>query len=456
MCGLVGMAGDLDFQDRTKIFKDMLTVSQLRGRDSTGVFAVDDANVYDFCKQLGSPESLISSRNYERVVEDNFSSKIVVGHTRHKTVGNVSLVNAHPFDFPDRMLIGVHNGTLTNPAGSYGKTDSERLYELLAEAYTKEEVLKVLKDVHGAYALIWWDGLDETLNFVRNDQRPLNFAYSEDLKQMYWVSEKWMLGSVARHRKLTSKSEFIFSLPVHTLWSVQVSKSKTEIKEVCQEKFEPVPKVSTYVGYGYGVTNNTPPSSSTFQGKGGEVTNPFLPSPVARIGKVTPKNHKTNETSGSSISTLSKSDTTKSDTSTKVLTDSTTGTAKEKNNITGVLATISKAFRTNSKKDSSNDSKLSSTLSKPPFSPVTKPLVSSRVVAGEVYLTDTDSGYEWSFRELLNATGGVCSMCSTRFNSYADVGLILDERTVVCKSCLNEEESSCAEPASASSLTYVH
>lgn len=44
---------------------------------------------------------------------------------------------------------------------------------------------------HGAMALTWWDDRDQTLNFIRNNQRPLFFWRYKNT--IIWSSEKWIL-----------------------------------------------------------------------------------------------------------------------------------------------------------------------------------------------------------------------------------------------------------------------
>jgi glutamate synthase domain-containing protein 1 len=107
------MAGDLSIKDR-EMFEDMLDVCQLRGRDSTGAIRVNRLGTdYTYAKRVGPPSYLKDSREYENNIRTAGTS-VLIGHCRHKTVGNVDVASAHPFDIAEHGIIGVHNGTLKN------------------------------------------------------------------------------------------------------------------------------------------------------------------------------------------------------------------------------------------------------------------------------------------------------------------------------------------------------
>jgi len=47
------------------------------------------------------------------------------------------------------------------------------------------------KSLDGAFSLVWHDTRNNTLNFARNDERPLCLAYAHGI--VYWASEELML-----------------------------------------------------------------------------------------------------------------------------------------------------------------------------------------------------------------------------------------------------------------------
>lgn len=206
-----------------QVFRDLLDVCQVRGRDSTGVINVNKQQSYGYFKSVGPPTYMFDRRGYSETIETGTHAALI-GHCRHKTSGAVSVANAHPFDFEDEGIIGVHNGTLRNyhhlDGHTYQKVDSEVLYGHLAKNGPEETFNKI----EGAWACVWWNDKEETLNFIRNEERPLWFCWSEDRRKMFWASEIWMLEVAERRVKMWKgpkgdyKGKYI-ELPVDTLWS---------------------------------------------------------------------------------------------------------------------------------------------------------------------------------------------------------------------------------------------
>ena len=225
MCGLVGVAGDVSYKVKSKVLKDMLDVCQLRGRDSTGVIKVKKDLSYDWMKQVGPPTYLYDSKMWDNRMEKG-DAAAYIGHCRHKTSGEINKDNAHPFDFPDEGICGVHNGTLCSftrlDTYNYQKVDSEVLYGHLAQNGPEE----TFDRLEGAWACVWWNDKEKTINFIRNDQRPLWFTWSKDARMMFWASEPWMFGAVSREIELweggENKKPYI-QLPINTLWSFKIN-----------------------------------------------------------------------------------------------------------------------------------------------------------------------------------------------------------------------------------------
>ncbi len=186
-------------QKEKTVVKNMLIGDILRGKHSTGMVVVNEKmvskeketsvikramNAVDFL-DLGTVNTALNALN----------CKLILGHNRYATKGSINNINAHPFEF--NRVVGVHNGTLTTQVGLKDHhqfdVDSENLYWDL-EHTTIDELYPRL---HGALALVWWDKVANTLNFVRNEERPLFFAYSKDNTVLYWASEIWMLLGMA-------------------------------------------------------------------------------------------------------------------------------------------------------------------------------------------------------------------------------------------------------------------
>lgn len=188
MCGIVGVVGKIGKTERD-VFRQLLIVDSLRGSDSTGFFTVKGNDVGVF-KAVGDPYMAMESRAFDRELIKN--SNILVGHNRYATTGKVNRKNAHPFDF--EKVVGVHNGTLRNKYslrdGHTFDVDSEALYN----SFNMVGADASIPLVEGAWSLVWWDKVEKELCFLRNDQRPMCVALSEDRKTMFFASEAGMLG----------------------------------------------------------------------------------------------------------------------------------------------------------------------------------------------------------------------------------------------------------------------
>lgn len=250
------MAGDLDANDR-QVFRDLLDVCQVRGRDSTGVINVNKQQAYGYFKNVGPPAYMFDRRGYTEAIETGTHAALI-GHCRHKTSGAVNVANAHPFEFEEEGIIGVHNGTLRNyhhlDGHTYQKVDSEVLYHHLAKNGPEE----TFNNIEGAWACVWWNDQEETLNFIRNDERPLWFCWSEDRRKMFWASEIWMLG--AAERKITMwkgpKGDYegkYISLPVNTLWSFSlIPHAKKGEATITMRPAKPIPRKVPSVAWSAG------------------------------------------------------------------------------------------------------------------------------------------------------------------------------------------------------------
>jgi predicted glutamine amidotransferase len=246
MCGLVGIAGDLN-NVHEKVLKTLLVLDSLRGEDSTGVAFVskfmDEVTV---AKSLGDPFNLFNDGKFHKAQQRQ--NKVMLGHNRYATSGGVNKAGAHPFDYD--TLVGAHNGTL---GARYRldddrdfKVDSQALYHNIEKNGVKETIRR-LGGQGNAWSLVWWDKIEKTLNFLRNQERPMHMCSSEDGKALFWASEAWMLDvALARH---SIKHNEIFQTAVDTHLSVYINnKGELGKPKVVEVKADPVvvPVVQMY------------------------------------------------------------------------------------------------------------------------------------------------------------------------------------------------------------------
>ncbi len=196
MCGIVVVAGETTKQN-DNVLETLLVLDQLRGIDSTGVAVIPRGDFeVNIAKEVGNAFDLMRTKEYFNAM--NCATRAIIGHNRSATSGTIIQENAHPFE--NDSIVGVHNGTLTSKwrlaDQAMFKVDSENLYHHMDKRGLKD----TLDNLQGAWSLVWWDKLDETLNFLRNDQRPMFKAWSVDHKSMYAASERWMLSvALSRH-----------------------------------------------------------------------------------------------------------------------------------------------------------------------------------------------------------------------------------------------------------------
>lgn len=203
----------------------MMLLTTLRGRDSTGLSGIDfqDDMTSSLVKVLGTPDQLNLIPNMTRFWERFFFRYTsVIGHCRAATKGAVSADNAHPFK--SKHITLAHNGTLRNfetLKAEYRlpkvQVDSE-LIAILFAGYGAEVILPKLE---GAYALIWFDETNKTMNWCRNYERPLFLAKTRDKDTIILASEKATLEwNASRHVVFYDSLE---EVPVHTVFSLDMN-----------------------------------------------------------------------------------------------------------------------------------------------------------------------------------------------------------------------------------------
>ncbi len=273
MCGLSGVLSTTISDGEFDKFCQLFNVSSLRGEHSSGLFSVKELSEKKkkpsysvrFMKGVGSSR-WFTEHNWKGIkehVHDSSDTVLVAGHCRHATRGSVSSANAHPFNFSN--LIGMHNGTLMDNIGpkvpkNNGKknkngmedteTDSESFYRYLND-HTIEEALAELKPYSDAYAFVWYDKRDKTLNFLRNNKRPLWFGQTNN-NTLYWASEKEFLQFILNRNYGSGYSNNLTKLaeiPADTLISFDVT-AASPVQACTVRKIE-VKHKTNYGGMGH-------------------------------------------------------------------------------------------------------------------------------------------------------------------------------------------------------------
>ena len=192
MCGIVGYASSQPLPSDRDFFKQALYVDALRGRDSTGVFAIDTEDKATITKYAIEATDFISTTAFKKYMEGlKNTQRLMIGHNRAATKGTVVNKNAHPFRHNHISM--VHNGSLwfhdNLHRGDDFDVDSEAICYMLSTKGTKD----TLESLCGAFALVWHDAKENKLFMAANGERPLHLALSKDGKAVYWASELGML-----------------------------------------------------------------------------------------------------------------------------------------------------------------------------------------------------------------------------------------------------------------------
>lgn len=225
MCGLVGVAGNIG-QKEEAVFKRLLEIDTIRGPHSTGILAVSSTGNTEVFKKVGTPWDLYQYKQFDELMRSKLN--VLMGHNRYATKGKINSINAHPFEHGH--ITGAHNGTLRNQSLllDYKEfdVDSDNIFYSISCVGVDETVKKLA----GAFALTWYNEEENTMNFIRNDERPLFLAESEDKRTVFWASELWMLEVTLKLADIKFRQPFqprpgeLFSYPIEMSYSPKAFK----------------------------------------------------------------------------------------------------------------------------------------------------------------------------------------------------------------------------------------
>lgn len=210
MCGIVGIIAKskTGFNvNETTAFSQMLFTGQLRGTDGTGIM-YNNENGEPNVVTLRAPyngTTFLNSKNYDKsLTVVTRQSNFAIGHNRAATKGKLTAECTHPFR--EKHITLVHNGTLTTQKELHPtlEVDSHAICHSIAHRGATE----TLKMINGAFALVWFDSDEQTLNLVRNFQRPLSII---EFKTCYIVCSELEMGLWIGSR---NKLDFVKSFDV--------------------------------------------------------------------------------------------------------------------------------------------------------------------------------------------------------------------------------------------------
>lgn len=258
MCGLVGVFGDLGVYEK-KIFSTMLQLDVIRGKDSTGVFAVDRKGECELHKLPITPTDFLETSAAQRVI--THSDTALFGHNRAATRGKVNRSNAHPFHHG--AITMMHNGTLRSvynlEKSAQFDTDSEAIAYNLS-VIEPSEAPKLIEKLNGSFALIWHDARDNSVNIVRNSERPLHYMETVRGDVVYFSSELGILYASASREGFdidSNPTKYIREVPEGLMF--KLTKDGKKVKNTKIEVNVKKKTVGVGVGAKYtGTANKTP------------------------------------------------------------------------------------------------------------------------------------------------------------------------------------------------------
>ncbi len=238
MCGIVGLIAKTSSGFHTgddDIFTQMLQMDSVRGMDSTGVFGVNSEGKIDLIKANTHGWLFTQCKQYHDFNKQIYQSyKFVVGHNRAATRGAVTASNAHPFK--EDHIVLVHNGTIFNK-DSLAK-DTEVDSHAICKALAKADAKTALKQINGAFALVWYDQKYKTLNLARNSERPLYvleydhyYCVSSEVGLPYWLNSR-------DRRKIDGEPKLV---PVEKLLQIRLEDLDEGFTEINYENYVWVP-----------------------------------------------------------------------------------------------------------------------------------------------------------------------------------------------------------------------
>lgn len=261
MCGHVGIAGKLEFKDEATM-KRLLIYDFFRGPDSTGFAAMRNTKEVIVTKIASNPIDLFDMKKFATALSGH-NSTVFLGHNRLATKGVVNNYNAHPYQFDH--ITCAHNGTLDQSSWKALEDALGEKYEVdsmaIAAAISKLGIEATVPLLQGAWALVWIDSNEGTLNFLRNDQRPFWYAYTEDFTKLFWASEWPMIDAATRmssatpyklhsdpekgYRFWATKEDLWYRFNIEELKKGSEGRPKPHVKEL---KGKVPPPVVTYTG----------------------------------------------------------------------------------------------------------------------------------------------------------------------------------------------------------------
>ena len=210
MCGIIGITSN---KLVSSPIINSLKKLEYRGYDSAGIATIDSGFIKEV-KCEGRVESL-----EEAVAKSKLTGNVGIGHVRWATHGIPNTINAHPHSSENVSV--VHNGIIENSTllkkflinkghKFKSQTDTEVIVHLITEYLKKDNlkdaIIKVLKKLHGSFALgiIFKDNPNLIIGARRGSPLAVGYGPGEN----YLGSDSYALKSMTNKISYLNDGEF--------------------------------------------------------------------------------------------------------------------------------------------------------------------------------------------------------------------------------------------------------
>ena len=210
MCGIIGITSN---KLVSSPIINSLKKLEYRGYDSAGIATIDSGFIKEV-KCEGRVESL-----EEAVSKSKLTGNVWIGHVRWATHGIPNTINAHPHSSENVSV--VHNGIIENSTllkkflvnkghKFKSQTDTEVIVHLITEYLKKDNlkdaIIKVLKKLHGSFALgiIFKDNPNLIIGARRGSPLAVGYGPGEN----YLGSDSYALKSMTNKISYLNDGEF--------------------------------------------------------------------------------------------------------------------------------------------------------------------------------------------------------------------------------------------------------
>ncbi len=241
MCGIVGIASTKNVSNS---ILNSLRKLEYRGYDSAGIATLESGKIKEV-KCEGRVDALENNLSKHKI-----DGNVGIGHVRWATHGVPSTVNAHPHS-SDNVSV-VHNGIIENSTllkkllikKGYvfkSQTDTEVIVHLITDYLKKNNlknsIIKMLKRVHGSFALgiIFQDQPDLIVGARRGSPLAVGYGPNEN----YLGSDSYALKSMTNKVTYLDDSEFCIikknSVEFFNEKGIKINKKVLELSKDDQE-----------------------------------------------------------------------------------------------------------------------------------------------------------------------------------------------------------------------------